>query len=193
MLTVKLRPNVPRPVSRPGAPLLFYISAIAVAWLSVGLPGCKSDQGCDPNEPCVCTGGTDCYLGCTGDGCSQDCHNVGDSCGTVCNDHCTSLCHDTNDCTSSCGNDCGITCHNVASCGAICGDDCRYDCESVATCGVHAGPGSTIVCNSVSTCDAECAGSCHVTCTNVSACNVDCLGGGAPITCPDGSVACGSC
>lgn len=164
------------------------------AWLAaLVLVGCRSEEGCDPNEPCVCSGGNDCYLGCTGDGCSQDCHNVGQTCGTVCNDHCSSLCHDTNECTSSCGNDCDVTCHNVASCGALCGAGCRYDCESVSSCGVRAGPGSAIRCSSVSTCDAECTGSCRVSCTNVSDCHVDCLGGGAPTTCSDGTIACGPC
>jgi hypothetical protein len=114
MPTVKWSPTI---LSRALPSLLRVLRGCLVlgacACASLALLGCKNTQGCDPNEPCECSGGADCYLGCTGNGCSQDCHNVGDSCGTVCNDNCTSECHDTNDCSSSCGNGCTLSCHNT--------------------------------------------------------------------------------
>ncbi len=182
-----------RPRSAAPGGAVARVAALFVAIASLAATDCKTAEGCDPGEACVCSGGSDCFLGCTGDGCSQDCHSVGDTCGTVCGNGCSSLCHDVSTCTSSCGSDCNLTCHSVSSCGAICGDNCDYSCESASTCGVQAGSGSTIRCTSVSTCEADCTGTCHVACTNVSTCAVHCLGGGAPISCPDGTLACGPC
>jgi hypothetical protein len=171
-------------------PLRYMLASIATL---LAIPGCRPSAGCDPNQPCVCTGGSECYLGCAGDGCTQDCHGVGEACGTVCGNDCTATCHDVTGCTASCGNGCHLDCHNVSSCGAICGDRCNYVCHDVSLCGVRVGPASTVQCTSVSTCDAECTGPCKVVCANVSTCNVTCLGGGAPTSCADGSLACGQC
>jgi hypothetical protein len=38
-----------------------------------------------------------------------------------------------------------------------------------------------------------CRGQCRVTCTNVQTCSIQCSGGSAPISCPGGDMACGSC
>ncbi len=114
------------------------------------LAGCKDEGGCDPNEPCVCSGGNVIATGCTGDGCLQDCHNVGNACaGRPGNDHCTSLCYDTNACTSSCGKRTATSPANklvvvALSAALVAATTAR------ASRAVSAGAGSTIRCNSVS-------------------------------------------
>jgi hypothetical protein len=173
------------------ARLILWTSA---AGLGLVLVACKTGEGCDPGQACTCTGGTDCFLGCPGGGCAQDCHGLGGMCGTVCDHDCSSVCHDVPDCTFSCGSGCTLDCHNVSSCGAICGDGCQYSCDNVSRCGVRVGAAGAVLCTSVTSCDVECTGACRVTCDNVSSCNVTCLGGGAPITCADMMThACGAC
>src|SRR3954471_2612488 len=122
---------------------------------------CRGDGGCQRGQLCECSGGTDCYLGCDGDGCDQTCFSA-NHCGAVCGNDCSHTWHDGNDCTSDCGDDCNVSCHTSMSCGAFCGARCVYECSNVTTCGVRVGPASVVTCSQVNSCTVECTGSCQV-------------------------------
>ncbi|MBV9949514.1 MAG: hypothetical protein JOZ69_21910, partial [Myxococcales bacterium] len=100
-------------------------SAALLLAIAPAAGSCKLADGCDPGQSCVCAEGTECFLGCAGDGCHQDCHAIGTTCGAVCGDRCVSTCHDVPECTFSCGSGCALDCHNVSTCGALCGDGCE--------------------------------------------------------------------
>lgn len=176
------------------------ISALGLllALSATALPGCHDNDICNPGEPCECSGGHDCYVGCSGDGCSSRCFQM-EHCGAVCENDCSSQCFDVQECSTSCGDDCDVSCHNAVACGAICGDRCHFDCHDMDRCGVRAGDASEINCHNFSRCDVECTGTCHVrsaapnACDGQHGCNVKCLGKAALTTCSDGSVACGGC
>jgi hypothetical protein len=170
-----------------------YLSMLGAAVL-LGAAGCHGGPGsCAAGDLCECRNGTDCYQGCAdGDGCDLYCHHMV-HCGGVCGHGCLLECHDVIDCSSSCGDDCSIDCHNTTSCGALCGANCQYACQDVDRCGVQAGPGSSVACDHVTSCVVDCLGTCRVACSNTERCDVACLGGGGPLSCTDGSLACGSC
>lgn len=161
-------------------------------WLCALPGGCDSGSTCSPDEPCECRDGDDCYLDCEGSGCRESCSSL-KHCGGVCDDDCSFECHDMEDCSASCGTNCDINCHQAGSCGAFCGNFCSYTCAGVERCGVVVGPTSSVVCASVSSCEVVCQGDCHVVCSSVSRCSVSCASGATPITCPDGSLVCGTC
>lgn len=166
---------------------------LALALLLPTLTACDSNAGaCDAGEPCECSGGSDCFLGCDGDGCRQRCYQL-NHCGGVCEDDCSLECFDVDECSQSCGNDCRMLCHNTVACGTICGANCEVDCHDVDRCGVRAGNGSRVNCHNLSVCAVECLGSCVVECEAVGRCDVTCLGGLAPTSCTNGSVVCGGC
>lgn len=176
------------------------LSAFGLSLLLGGLvlPGCSQHETCSPGQPCECSGGRDCYVGCEGDGCSARCFQL-EHCGAVCQNDCSSECFDVQECSTSCGDDCNVSCHNAVACGAICGDRCRFDCHDMDRCGVRAGNGSEITCHNFSRCDVECTGTCRVRsaaptlCDDQHGCSVKCLGAPALTRCSDGSVACGAC
>jgi hypothetical protein len=175
----------------PALSLLFLLGSAA-------LTGCDNHDICNPGEPCECSGGHECYVGCEGDGCNARCFQM-EHCGAVCENDCSSQCFDVQECSTSCGDDCDVSCHNAVACGAICGDRCHFDCHDMDRCGVRAGNGSEINVHNYSRSEIECTGTCHVTSASPSACDephgcsVKCLGKAALTTCGDGSVACGAC
>ncbi|MGA2447185.1 MAG: hypothetical protein ABTD50_00760 [Polyangiaceae bacterium] len=193
---VRMRANVDdvRPPKRPALETCAG-RAIAVLWAlwPVGLAGCHQTQGCDPSQTCACSGGGECDLGCSGDGCVQTCDSIGDTCGLVCNNDCSSKCSNAPHCTASCGAGCALECDSVSTCEFICGDSCNATCNNAPTCGIVAGAGSVITCDSVSDCTVSCGGPCHVTCNNVASCNLTCPENAAPIPCTTGEWACGAC
>jgi hypothetical protein len=166
--------------------------------LGAALAGCNDHDICNPGEPCECSGGHECYVGCEGDGCNARCFQM-EHCGAVCENDCSSQCFDVNECSTSCGHDCDVSCHNAVACGAICGDRCRFDCHDMDRCGVRAGNGSEINVHNYSRSEIECTGTCHVksaspsACDDQHGCSVKCLGSAALTMCGDGSVACGAC
>jgi hypothetical protein len=159
------------------------------AWLATG---CHDEANCEPGETCECSDFGECYLGCDGDRCNQQCHNL-NKCGGVCEDDCTFHCHDMDDCSSSCGDDCKIECNQVDVCGVICGESCDWSCHDVSRCGGVVGNGSTVDCDHISSCEVECEGECRVDCHDASTCEVKCNDGASPINCGNGRLACGSC
>src|SRR5215469_7331632 len=126
---------------------------VLATWL---LPGC-ADEGCDPNQDCSCANLNTCFLGCAGNGCTQDCSHA-QTCGTVCNNNCSSSCDNATTCSLSCKNNCVLDCDHTMSCGIICGGGCNATCSNTPLCGVEVGPGGSILCDSVQTCDAVCHG-----------------------------------
>jgi hypothetical protein len=173
------------------------ILGMGLVLMAVVLPGCQPGQGsCVRGDWCACSGGTECYQGCSGDGngCRFFCHNT-DRCGSICGNDCTLDCHDnTKDCSADCGDQCNITCNASVSCGASCGANCNYTCSDMTSCGVKAGPGSMLSCSNVGSCVVECLGDCQVYCVDqVDHCDVTCPGGVSPVSCADGRLVCGSC
>jgi hypothetical protein len=39
----------------------------------------------------------------------------------------------------------------------------------------------------------ECTGACRLSCNDTNPCELTCLGGGSPISCTNGLLACGAC
>ena len=143
---------------------------------------CNDHSGpqCQAGQYCACGNGPDCYLDCHSNGCVLECSHTPGSCGTICENQCTSTCHDTNECSQLCGDGCALECHNVVACGAQCGSNCVYSCHDASRCGVRVGPGSIVTCDHLTTCEVECAGACNVTCTNINNsnnCTVTCAAG----------------
>ncbi|MGD0835162.1 MAG: hypothetical protein ABSB49_00790 [Polyangia bacterium] len=164
--------------------------------LAVVVSGCHGQGSCARGDWCDCSGGSECYQGCAGDGnaCRMFCHNM-DRCGATCGETCNFECYSyTGDCSADCGDQCHISCNDGVSCGASCGANCNYTCWDMKSCGVTAGPGSLLSCNNVDTCVVECLGDCSVYCSEqVGNCKVTCPNGASPVSCPDGKLACGSC
>jgi hypothetical protein len=154
----------------------------------LALPACDDNDACRPGEPCICTGGHECYLYCEDDGCDQLCRNLVD-CGGVCQNDCTFECHDLNNCSTSCGDNCHANCHNVVSCEAIQGANSTYTCTDADRCGVEVGPGSEVICSNLATCRVLCHGPCRVTCDEVAGgCEVRCGSPQAqPQSCAEGT------
>jgi hypothetical protein len=137
------------------------------------LPACD-DEACVPGEPCVCNGGSDCYLYCDEAPCVQDCYETV-HCGGVCQEDCTFECRDMNDCSTSCGDNCNANCHNVVSCEAIQGANSTYRCAEADRCGARVGSGSSVLCSNLGSCIVRCEGPCDVECDEVGRpCEVYC-------------------
>lgn len=164
--------------------------------MAIGLFGCQGQGSCVRGQWCDCSGGSECYQGCAGDGngCRIFCHDM-DRCGSTCGDACTLQCYNnTHDCSAECGTLCNISCNDSAACGVSCGPNCNYTCFSTKTCGAKVGPGSLVSCTTVGNCVVECTGDCTVYCTDeVDHCDVTCPGGASPVSCTDGRLVCGSC
>jgi len=172
------------------------IVGIGLFAIFTALTGCQSGQeSCARGDWCACSNGTDCYQGCAGDGdgCRFFCTNMV-RCGAVCGKDCNIESDHATDTSSDCGDACNISCSDSTSCGAFCGANCNYSCWNMQHCGVQVGPGSLVTCSSAKNCVVKCLGACHVFCTDeVDRCEVSCPDGASPISCTDGSVACGSC
>lgn len=146
-----------------------WSSPFVLALCLLATSGCHSHSGpeCSAGRYCACGQGPDCYLQCNGDSCNLECSHTDDSCGTICGNNCSALCHDTGDCSAYCGDGCSLECRNVRSCAADCGAECSYSCHDVTDCAVRVGPNSIVSCDHLTSCTVECAGTCTVTCTNM--------------------------
>lgn len=166
------------------------ILAIGFVLSASTLTGC-SGHGCRHTDWCACSSGNECYQDCVdGDGCKFFCDHVTE-CGATCGNNCHFDFHDAKGCSADCGDNCTIACYDSTTCGAFCGANCNYSCYNMDLCSVRAGPNSVVYCNAKS-CFVTCLGPCNVLCGQVD-CNVDCPNGASPMSCTDGSVACGSC
>jgi hypothetical protein len=165
--------------------------AALVALLGCSLVACHRTQGCDPGQNCSCTGSSACFLGCSGDGCLQECDNMSEICGLVCNDSCGSHCTGVPNCTFSCGNGCDLGCDNIGTtCGFLCGDGCDAGCSNAPLCGISAGAMSSIHCANIGTeCSVTCGDGCDVSCDHLPTCTVG-AGAGSTIECSNIGTAC---
>jgi hypothetical protein len=171
--------------------LLFTIAFVAIAVFS----GCSGGDTCARGDWCACQGGNECDQHCDGDGngCRLFCYDA-KRCGSVCGDECNIDCQNATACDAECGNDCTLNCNGNISCDTSCGANCSYTCWETQSCSIKAGPGSMISCTATESCMVECLGDCRVYCVDqVDHCEVKCPQGAAPISCPDGMIACGSC
>jgi len=160
--------------------------------LATALSAC-SGQKCGRNDWCACSGGTECLQGCDDvDGCRFFC-SLSDRCTATCGTGCTFDFHDAKENSFSCGDACNIGCHESTACGAICGANCDYTAYNVVHSGARVGPNSMVSCTDVKVCVVECLGSCTVACDQVDTCEVHCPNNAAPMSCQNGSLACGAC
>lgn len=176
-------------------PFMKLILGPGVFLLAALLSGCSGEATCARGDWCACSGGTECYQDCDGDGngCRFFCGEM-DRCGSVCGDECNVDCHFANECSAYCDDHCSFSCNDSLSCGLVCGANCSFTCFNMQSCGVRAGPGSMIGCFAAASCVVECLGDCRVFCTDeVDRCEVSCPDGVSPISCADGALACGSC
>jgi hypothetical protein len=65
--------------------------------------------------------------------------------------------------------------------------------RKIVRCGVRAGDASVITCRNVTSCEVECLGTCQVTCADANPCAVTCPMMAAPLSCANGTLACGQC
>lgn len=175
-------------------PLLRRLGLLALlVALGFAAPGC-SGHGCRHIDWCACSNGNECDQSCVDtDGCSFFCDHMV-KCGGTCGKGCNFTFHDATNNTADCGDNCTIDCYDSTSCAATCGAKCNYNCFNVDSCSVQAGAGSVITCDTFTTCAVTCLGPCNVSCSSqTAACDVTCPDGAAPMSCVDGSLACGSC
>lgn len=171
------------------------LAALAIA-TSLVTGGCESHSGpeCRAGQYCACGMGPDCFLQCNADACNLECSQTQHSCGTICGNRCTTVCHDTGECSAYCGEACSLECHSVNSCAADCGAGCSYSCHDAQTCAVRVGPNSVVSCDHLTSCSVECVGACDVTCTNmpvIEECSVTCAPGHPRTDDGNGRVHCG--
>lgn len=163
--------------------------------IAAALTACSDAQhGCRHGDWCACSGGTDCFQSCdTTDGCRFFCDHM-TQCGATCGNTCTFDFHDANENSVDCGDGCQIQCHDSSTCGVRCGASCDYTSYNTDLSEVQAGPNSTLRCITVKSCAVECLGACLVFCMDgVDSCDIHCSDGAPPLSCPNGSLACGSC
>jgi hypothetical protein len=164
-----------------------------IALVAAGLASCSGNK-CGAKDWCACSGGTECFQTCDDvDGCRFFCFEM-TKCGASCGARCNFDFHDAKENSIECGDTCNITCRESTSCNAICGAGCTYSSYDTDTSQVRAGADSTVSCTNVKSCVVECLGACRVFCADgVDTCEVTCPGGASPISCPNGSLACGAC